>query len=559
MIACLFADPGMHYIITLHTRMLSNIFTLTYILTKSHKKWILTAGLLLHIALAYICLQYRGDCCDEEKYFNYAYRWAKGHPERVTVFDDSKTAIMAPALAPKFIDDLTHSLPRDFYYTARLVHRGHYFVIIFSLGMLVYLWLLLQRFKPSGWWLVWALAVFDPLLLTYATMITSDMATGAFAAMFLYHFLRYRGSGNRIHFVAFTFAAAMGFAAKFSFLPVLLSLGLAFAIEKWTQRNAWFFLQKRFIACLLVFSAGFLLFLNGLYYFRGSFHSLSQMQFRSTRFQQLQKQPVISAIPLPVPQNMVEAADLLTMQAKETPAGDSALFFGVHIFNTHRDDGGFWYYYIASAAMKMPLPLLLLVITGGGAVCVSSIKKKKNIYWYPLALSAGFMLYSGFFNPFQSGIRHMLAIYPCILLLAGAGIAYIYKHIKYNSAVLLVLGGWYAASWLYYFPHLLPYTNELVQPKKAVFNFTCDTNVDYCQNREHLLVFLKEHPDYTVFEGQLKPGKYVIEIRTLLYHVDFAKDARFQWLAKQTPAGHERFSLLLYEIDAADLRTAPVN
>jgi len=271
------------------------------------------------------------------------------------------------------------------------------------------------------------------------------------------------------------------------------------------------------------------------------------MQLKSEKFTSL-SHSFLGSIPVPVPQNMVQAADLLSYHAQPNlPIADLTfdgriwLLGGMH--NTP-----LWYYYWVVLGVKTPVFLLLLMATGIVAAILSYRK-------YPFIFLAAFVAifyctYSGCFNFFQIGDRHLLAIYPLLFLVAGFAIYKLSRWLSTRVITAFYSVGclWLLISSAYYFPHSMPYTNEFITDKKTA-HWTANMGViDYCQSADYAEDFIKNNPGYKrPFGDTSHTGKYAVCVYQLFLDAQFSKDPKSLELWNRRPTRTERFVVLIFE------------
>ena len=504
----------------------------------------------IHIILSIINTQYKDANGDEHGHLSYAARCVRGNAERISKWDDSKTSVMAVALIPRIFSQLMNPGLKKTDGGKSDIMNGRYVVLICSIVLLIYLWLLLKKLNLPYSMLVFPFAVIDPLWLTYATLVISDLLVGLFSTALLYHVWEYYNHRKKKDLALASLVAGLGIVCKFSFIPILLGLGLAIFILFIKQirkgENIFLLLKMSVIATFLTF-----LTINCCYPFDQRFTSLKDNSNKGECFKSLSNK-WIGSLPLPVPQNMIQAADLLNFHSQaDISENDRTFSGGTYLFNAfHKDEGPIWYYYWILLAVKTPLFLLTLFLTGIASIFFS-------IQQHKLAFLASFtfifyFFYGGLFNPFQIGARHILAVYPLLFITAGYAI---YRLSQWLPPALFSISMVTGSAWMlfsigYYFPHLLPYTNELISEKRIAHWYIDEGAIDYGQSEEFAENFLKNNPEYRYPHGDAKQkGKFAITMGSLFTAAWVRNDPKAMELWKKKPDEIKRFVLLIYNED----------
>jgi len=510
------------------------------------KRPVAIVGLLfIHFLLSFISNQYKDVNGDERGYMIYAARTLKGETNRIK-FDDSKSSLIGVAYIPRIVQQILNPGLEKTDYGDSDILSGRYVIIAISLILVFYLWLLLKQLNLAYSMLAMPFAVVDPLWLTYSSLILSDLFVGLFTSVLIYHSWQYYQKRKLIDLLIASIAIGLGFVAKFSFIPVLIGFGIGILIifnkQLFTKPVIIRFLKSGAIAIFIS-----LIVINLSYPTDSRFKSLSQNEYKSRRLNTL-KESWMASIPIPVPQNLVQAVDLLSYHGQpDIPADELTYSGGVYLFNQFYKGQSIWYYYWAVMAFKIPLFILFLFLIG---TIASFILIRK----YPLVFISAFtivfyLFYGGFFNPFQIGARHLMAIYPLILIIVGFGI---YKLSQLVSKVtfksIMITGSiWVFISIGYYFPYTLSYTNELILDKrKAHWYFVPGVN-DYVLSYRYAHDFIINNPEYTNLEdGKQDHSKIAITMGNLFRKVYVEKDPKAIELWNKKPDEVKRFVLLIY-------------
>lgn len=188
---------------------------------------------------------------------------------------------------------------------------------------------------------------------------------------------------------------------------------------------------------------------------------------------------------------------------------------------------GWWYYFPAAFVVKTPVPLLLLV--GVGMVVMFRRRTRLGVdNGVFLLVPAAVYLGAAMTTAINIGLRHILPIYPFVLLVAAtvvweAGCAVWRVRTKW-----LVLGG-LMGFWLWtyarVYPHTLTFFNQLVGGARNGSDYLVDSNLDWGQHLKQLKEWMDEEgvtrinlayfgmadPAYYGIGGVLLPGTGMVE------------------------------------------------
>ena len=488
---------------------------------------------------------------DESDYFGYTTRWAHGDTERTGKLDDSKTPVTAPALAPllirKYWPDDTDPYGFRFLHAGRMFMYGYLVLLAFS-----FLFILRNIWPRSpAWPLPLVLLLYDPMIFSYSALVGSDLPVASLLLAALYNFWQYSRKRRSKHFwffVIFSTGCIVAKASMIYWLPMLLMMWTGLIIlkrEAFTWRTEW----KKMVICL----ATIFLVINAAYWFNRSFFPLGEMPQKSALFQHIhQLLKPLHGVPVPLPYDYVSAFDELKLHAAwggSPYRGDEATFMGVYLHGQLYESGPFWYYYLHGLLFKLPLLTFLLVALS--AILIWKMKKWRFlnsrlalIYLPPLLFFAIVSLT----NPFNIGLRHILFAYPLIYLFTVPAIRWLLKFNKWLMPALVILQ---FVSFAIFWPNMISYTNELLQPKRRAYYHFGDSTINYGHIEKYQEEYLQKHPEYKRLTAEPAPGKYAVEF-ALIYN---PRHFPVSWWIKQfKPAGLYRHSVLLYEITDEDIR-----
>lgn len=233
---------------------------------------------------------------------------------------------------------------------------------------------------------------------------------------------------------------------------------------------------------------------------------------------------------------------------------------------------GWWYYYPVALFFKIPISIQILSLLG--AVKFFSERKitPGQIYFY--APPAAYLFIACFINNVNIGVRHVLPLYPYIVILAVQGGVWLRQRRFFFPRVVLpgILGLWLVAGTISQFPNYLSYFNEFEGLFGKRENILGDSNISWGQDilrlRDYVLkrgitelgcIFQFNTPDEIRYYGipykdgspplkERRPGVYAIDIFS--YQSLIRESPDFFWLAHEKPVARVGGSIFIFEIDS---------
>src|SRR5262249_11687693 len=154
---------------------------------------------------------------------------------------------------------------------------------------------------------------------------------------------------------------------------------------------------------------------------------------------------------------------------------------------------GWWYYFLVTFFIKTPIPLLLLILLGfilikryGGGFAAEAT----------LLLPVGFYWLTAMFNHINIGHRHILPIYPFLIVFASKiARAWQPPRAKRLAALMACLLAWNMVETALVYPHFLAYFNEIAGGPANGYRWLTDSNLDWGQDLKGLAAYQREHPE----------------------------------------------------------------
>jgi hypothetical protein len=189
--------------------------------------------------------------------------------------------------------------------------------------------------------------------------------------------------------------------------------------------------------------------------------------------------------------------------------------------NGHYSLNGWWYYFPCAFLMKTPSGLILLMLAGM-VVCAWRWRSflENNIF---LILPIAFYLGIALTQRLNIGIRHILPIYPFVLMLAGLAIAEVLNRRKpVLQAVLAATILLCVIEFAHAYPHNLAFFNSLAGGPRNGYKHLVDSNLDWGQDLPALRRWLDERnlnspsaPAYLSYFGTADVAYHGINIKRL--------------------------------------------
>jgi hypothetical protein len=423
------------------------------------------------------------------------------------------------------------------------IMNGRYVTLIICLitGFFIYTWSK-QLFGEKGGLLSLFLFVFCPNLNGHGILLTTDAYTALFTVSTAYYYWKFIKKSGWKYFLAFSISLAFAQIVKYSMIHLYIFLAIisiGVLIKRKTIFTAFGKNFTRFIVLTLII----LSIINLGFIFNHPGKSLGDLKMSSQTFSKLQNS-FIGSIPLPVPEPYIVGLDQTTYM-NELGAGNPNVSDANYLLGEKRTGPGFWYYYLAIFLFKTPLTVLLLLIA---AIVFLFVRKKQETYpgtmLFLLGLIFYFFLILGFQNNVQIGMRHALMVYPLLYVLAGfiIQLPFYQKRANLFSSLLII---YTLATYYYFFPNLISYSNELIPIKRDAYKVMADSNLDFGQGWNRLEKYLKAHPDVRIIGTKPEQGKFVIGVNDYL---DLKGDHKYLWLYDVKPDKQINHCFLLITI-----------
>ena len=520
----------------------------------------LLPALLLTVLLVHSLLSvlHKTITYDEPDHYRYGQQILEGNSDR---FDDSKMPVSALNAAPAQLAEYLPPGTLRFLLSKFITARAVTTLFACLLGALLYLWSKEMYGRAAGTATLLMVA-FEPNTIAHGTLVTTDLYAAFSSALTVFALWAYLRSRRPLRAFLLGLALGLGLIAKYTnvlLVPIILVLlGLRWleirtsskAHDRDRSDRGWIgspytHAAIALLACLVVVNVGFL--------FNRTLTPLREYTFRSVPFTWLQqKAPVLGGIPVPVPYPYLEGLDWVIHLERSNFEGRGKYYlFG------NLSSEPFPGYYAVAFLFKVPLAIQAAFLVGAIRWLRrwnrSSFFQKDMYVVAPLCI---YLIYFNFVNNSQLGLRYILVAFPSYLVLAGRfAEGWDFKSVRQRLAGL-ILSVWLIASVLSYFPHYIPYFNELVLDRRSAYTILADSNIDWGQNGRYLEEYRRTHPEAQVSPDGPTAGLIVVRANDLVGIT--ASPARYEWLRQCCrPIDTVGYSILVFRVSSPEAAPGP--
>ena len=230
----------------------------------------------------------------------------------------------------------------------------------------------------------------------------------------------------------------------------------------------------------------------------------------------------------------------------------------------HRDDGHFAYlmgrrslsgfpeYYLVTLLVKTPVPLLALALTGAIASWRSVTRLDRALLVVPAALLIVVFSIVGV----NIGVRHILPVYPALVLGAAVGARFAWRRRATRIALLVVCAAW-ALGVARVVPEQLAYFNIVAGGPSGGHRWLLDSNLDWGQDDRRLQRFLRgaaergEAWEVNPDGARARNGRLVVNANRL-HNLLLRDTSAYDWLRTMQASGRAGYAWRRYELQTDD-------
>lgn len=388
----------------------------------------------------------------------------------------------------------------------QLIRQARVMVLLFTLllGVVIFAWAR-ELFGPWGGLLALALYALDPNMIAHSGVATTDMAAVATIALAVYLLRLAVLRPSRGHTVLAGLGIGLALTAKFSafiLVPIAGLLLLIFAL--WPQGETTTPIAPRIGRAF------------GHYVLLGVLALLVVWAVYGFKVEPLGGKPgqklsasASAAERIPVPA-------LQYLRGLKTVATEAEAHPAYLLGRTDNSGKGWWYYFPVAIAAKTPIPELFAIL---GMLVLLAVPKTRAQLGLPgrevffLLLPVGIYLLAalGVLGiSLNLGVRHILPIYPFLLILAG-GWAVLRPATRWYRPALVGVFALQLFSVATCFPNFLTYFNEAAGGPNNGWRVLIDSNYDWGQDLGALAKLQREDglpPLYLSYFGTTPPEAY---------------------------------------------------
>ncbi len=390
------------------------------------------------------------------------------------------------------------------------------------------------------------LITFDPNILAHGPLVTNDVALACCLFATVYTFWRYSVNPTVWRLIACGMAAGLTLASKHSGIIVFgILFGLALVElllpseprqvdnsakghargktdsdmpqEKKSVSPSASHHRPRLALRLLIALVGV-----------GALSVLVLWGFYNFRYNPVAGYPAPSMAPLldALTNRRIAGAITLIAQAHLLPEAylDGLAFF----FNTSsrptyllgvRYVHGVWFYFPAAIVIKSTLGFLLLLALALFSKALRARGVRREVLW--MVIPAAIFMAASMTSNLDIGIRHILPLYPFLIVLVAAGAWSLAQERRAWAIVVGVIVLFHGGSSLRAFPNYISYSNELWGGPSRTYRVLTDSNVDWGQGLPAVKQYLATNsatPCWMAYFGSVDPAYYDIPCKLLPTH-----------------------------------------
>lgn len=416
----------------------------------------------------------------------------------------------------------------------RLLFWGRVPVMLLTLllGLAVY-WCARNLYGWAAGCVALLLCLFNPDLLAHGQLVTTDLAVSLFIFLSVYLFYRALQRLTAANLLLFCLAVGLALITKFSaplVFPMCLLVG---AVWAFAGGPAVISLRRREEPRRVVSSrAGKLGVVAALLAAAGLAGLLIIWAAYGFRYAASPDPEVTRLIPwgeyLSRPGLLVDVARL-ARDWRLVPEAFVGGFLQVLRYADKRpaflmgsySSTGWWYYFLVTFLVKTPLPLMALMVLG---LALTRRSGAGRVAEAMLLLPPGFYLAVSMTSNMNIGHRHLLPIYPFLIVFASQAGRLLEARWRapgrerWPAVACALLLVWVAAEGLRIYPHYLAYFNQIAGGPANGYRWLVDSNLDWGQDLKGLAEYRRQHPAesfYLCYFGNDSPPYRRLQTRYL--------------------------------------------
>lgn len=538
--------------------------------------------------------------------------------------------IEAPLNHPAWTENNQWEFGRQFLYNNTvdadfilLLGRLPIMLLSLLLGLFIYKWSAKLWGRGTGL-VALLLYVFEPNILAHSRYVTTDLAATLFFFLTIYFLDKYFITFSRKNLIQFVAIFAIAQFVKFSAIILYLFFLLYVILKLFHRKAAQLTIKYFFKTLLLLLLASFIV--GTIVYAFSTTVPLNDSDVKLYYDEQLavadiskfeNEDPLIRKLRT-ITHPSTKTGSFIYYIAQNVAIPSFQYLKGMYTLLSHNYWGhmsylqgeysnfGFWNYFPTTFLIKTSLSLILLLLLGGllflsqlfrrnlidrfkkiatNLIPSRKLKIKLGIrsllhnltsfykdtpftYWL-LVLTPIIYFIWAMSSKINIGHRHVLIIYPFLIMLASRVVTYLFGSKKiYPRIVVSILLIWYVSASILIYPNFISYFNELIGGPKNGAKYVTDSNIDWGQDIIRLKKYLDDNnidQYYFTYFGSLWPSYYGIPFqpvprltnKTQLEELDqviaisvsalYAEDGTYSALRDIEPDSRIGYSIYIYD------------
>ena len=398
-----------------------------------------------------------------------------------------------------------------------LLFRARAAASIFTLALALLVFLTgYEMFGLGAGLIALALLVFEPNILANGALVATDMGAACFVFATVYAFYRYCKRPSALRLSVCCLATGLALAAKHStvlLLPIFVILAIfEIARRRSPEGGTNETHGRRTLRLLGVMAAITVISITILWSFYGFRYAArpdnAQITPPTADYLKSLKYPAeAGAIGFMERHRLLPEAYLYGMTdiVMISRQGRPAFLLG------HNYPNGRWFYFPAVFVIKSTIGFLVLLLMTFAAREIWRRERRRELVF--LVIPPILWLGVAMTSKLDLGLRHILPIYPFLIVLAGAVAWMLMRRSRTWAAVVVVLLALHVVSSLHTFPTYLPYSNEAFGGPSNTYKVVSDANVGWEGGVKTLQAYLNSRHIthcWFAFNGPYDPAYYHI-------------------------------------------------
>lgn len=359
---------------------------------------------------------------------------------------------------------------------------------VFAVALLFAMWFFAREmFGMAAAMISAVLLAFEPSILGHGGLVLTDVPAALGFVLAVYALYRYVAapSYGRLVLVGVATGFALGLKHQTLLLaamvPALAITNVFLGNRPQRMRAA----LRNLVASALVMLIAFVL-LWAAYSFRYAARPNHATPWRPQLLGQTRGAMATKIVPALERTRLLPQGYLIGLQdiSVELEAGGRSFLLGRTYPN------GRWFYFPVATTIKLTLPTLLLLLVSAFALSFWQKHKQEAAF---LLIPAAILMISMMRSSLDIGIRHVLPLFPFLIVFAAAGSWSVVRNRRWPTIALVLLLVFHAVSSLRAFPNYVSYSNELFGGPANTYKYLSDSNTDMGQALKMARDYVAEH------------------------------------------------------------------